>query len=61
MNVRIDPLTQAGTFDHERYEQANYEDIKKIILNYICSEGFNETAGEYNIEILGYCWYLSIK
>lgn len=61
MSIRIDPLTKAGTFDHELYSSEEYPLIKNVALEYICDEGFNEVPGEYTIVIRDQIWFVSVK
>lgn len=61
MSIRIDPLTKAGTFDHEFYASEEYTSIRDVTLAYLCAEGFDREVGEYNVIIQDQCWYVTVK
>lgn len=61
MSIRIDPLTKAGTFDHDLYSKKEYTKIRDIVLNYLCAEGFDKEIGEHTVVIQDQYWYVTVK
>ena len=61
MNIRIDPLTEDGAFDHEFYSSKEYTKIRNVVLHYLCAEGFDKEVGEHTVVIRDQCWYITVK
>ena len=61
MSVRVDPITESGAFDHERYDLENYFKIKDTLLKYLRLEGFDTIPGEYHICLFDMHWFIKVK
>jgi len=61
MSIRLDPLTKAGTFDHEFYTCEEYTSIREVALKYLLDEGFDQEIGEITVIIQNRYWYVTIK
>lgn len=61
MSIRLDPLTKAGTFDHEFYASEEYNNIRDVALAYLCAEGFDTVVGEHTVVIQDQYWYVTVK
>lgn len=59
--VRIDPLTESGSFDVAFFASNDYKVESKILLKYLKNEGFDEKKGVYTIFILERWWEISVS
>lgn len=54
--IRIDPLDERGSFDHDFYGSEEYASYVNTLRKYLKDEGFDTLDEEFVIKMLNHTW-----